>query len=296
MIHMELTGGVSLPEVFIKRYPEADGPALKVALFLMLNGDSDENVIAQMLGMAPEVVARSVSFWESAGLMKSASSVTAESRPAAEKRKPRMSHTEMAQAVLSDGRVAALLQESQRLLGRELSMNESRLFIEIYEETSLPVPVLLLIESFWAANTETRKIPTKVLHTAREWVKLGIDTVPAAEERIHLMEQRLLNYAKAAKVMGTDPGDLSSAERKRIDQWFEEYGYDESFIEEVLMKKPDAGIPYIHTVMKDWHRKGFTTISETRTMPSNIQPAASSADSEIDPFILQVLQGLDSEE
>ena len=76
----------------------------------------------------------------------------------------------------------------------------------------------------------------------------------------------------------------------------EDYGYDEAFIGEVLLRKPDAGVPYIHTVLKDWHRKGYATIADTRTAPVNLQPQVPAASGEIDPFILQVLQNLESED
>ena len=93
-------------------------------------------------------------------------------------------------------------------------------------------------------------------------------------------------------MMNNDP-----ALRRRIDQWFEEYGYDEAFIEEALMRKPDAGIPYIHTLMKDWHKKGYASISDTRVAPLNAQPRAdNNGKGGIDPFILQVLQNLESED
>ena len=296
MIRMD-NGGISLPGVFARRYASSDGPALKVAVFLMLNGEAEPEFIASSLGMSPEVVKRSLEYWEDAGLLTDDSQVSPSPAAAPEKRKPRLNHSDMARAVLEDPSLGALLRESQRVLGRELSMSESRLLIEIYEETGLPVPVLLTAEGYWNANAKDGKTLSRMVRTAREWQKLGIDTLPAAECRIELMEQRSRNHARAAKVLGVPEEDLSSSERKRIDQWFEEYGYDEAFIDEVLLRKPDAGIPYIHTVLKDWHKKGYATIADTRTSPVNVQPPVSDGRSDgIDPFILQVLQNLESED
>ncbi len=296
MVRMD-NSGISLPGVFARRYASSDGPALKVALFLMLQGEAEPEFIASSLGMSPEVVKRSLEYWEDAGLLSDDSKVSPSPSPASpEKRKPRLNHSDMARAVLEDPNLGALLRESQRVLGRELSMSESRLLIEISEETALPVPVLLTIESYWNANAGDGKVLSRMVRTAREWQKLGIDTLPAAECRIELMEQRSRNHARAAKVLGMPAEDLSSSEKKRIDQWFEDYGFDEAFIDEVLLRKPDAGIPYIHTVLKDWHKKGYATIADTRTSPVNVQPPANESRGGIDPFILQVLQDLESED
>ncbi|MBQ4239800.1 MAG: DnaD domain protein, partial [Oscillospiraceae bacterium] len=49
-----------------------------------------------------------------------------------------------------------------------------------------------------------------------------------------------------------------------IDAIFDKYNYDESFISEVMTRNPEANLPYISAVLKDWNKKGYRTISDVR--------------------------------
>ncbi|MBR5501474.1 MAG: DnaD domain protein, partial [Oscillospiraceae bacterium] len=187
--------------------------------------------------------------------------------------KRHITHTDMATAVLGDPAMAALLQETQRLLGKQLSVSESRLLFELASEHDMPAAVLLLLVSYWSGTAPQKKVLTETARTAKEWAELDIRSVETAEQQLLLMETRRSRQSSVAKLLGRED-DLTRSERKRIDEWFEQFGYDEAFVSEVLLRKADAGIPYIHSVLKDWHKKGYRSISDTRVAPINIQPEA----------------------
>ena len=131
---------------------------------------------------------------------------------------------------------------------------------------------LLPSQVFYAVRQ--KKVLTETARTAKEWAELDIRSVETAEHQLQLMETRRSRHSSIAKLLGRADDDLTRSERKRIDEWFEQNGYDEAFVSEVLLRKADAGIPYIHSALKDWHKKGYRSISDTRTSPINIQPEA----------------------
>jgi len=59
----------NLPVSFIERYRSADGPAIKVALYLMLGNTPDVLTISDELSLPVPTVERSLHFWLRAGLL-----------------------------------------------------------------------------------------------------------------------------------------------------------------------------------------------------------------------------------
>jgi hypothetical protein len=62
---------------------------------------------------------------------------------------------------------------------------------------------------------------------------------------------------------------MTRSTKHTILSWKEKYLYGTDFIQEVLLRKPDATVPYISTVFKDWYKKGYRRIEDTRDVPVN---------------------------
>ena len=267
MISFENSDSVKLPEVFMNRYRSADSAALKVALYLFECGTADENEIAEALGISLSSVERSLDFWKSAGLFDQkaiAKDINANSQIQPLKR--HMNHSDIASLIMTDNNISLLLQETQKLLGRELSFSESRLLVETINDTQLDAESILMIEAYYQNTEHSKKVLTDSCRTARDFVKEGISSFASVQDRIVLFEKRYHDLLQVADALSTDPGDISRKERKLINRIYEEYGYDISFVSEVLIRKPDANLPYIDAVLKDWHKKGYKTISDTRLL------------------------------
>ena len=274
---------VIMPESFCSRYSETDGPTLKTGIYILLHGFTDTASLCAELGISEDIASRAVKYWNSVGLFDELQSdsgtgdeqKTFESKEVKavklEKVKHHMYQTELAVALNGNPAYASLLQESQILLGRELTTSESVSLIELSESTSVAPQLILMVESFWVSHTDKSKILRKTSYTVRDWNKEGINNWNEAERRIELMELREERYESVAKLMDCTDG-FGASERKRIDEWFEKMGYDETFIQEVLLRKGDATIPYIHSVLKDWYSKGYKKVADTRVSPVNIQP------------------------
>ncbi|MBP1554717.1 MAG: DnaD domain protein, partial [Oscillospiraceae bacterium] len=214
------------------------------------------------------------------------------------KRHRHMSQNQIAVALLGNEEYAVLLQESQRLLGRELSISESRLLIETVTEYGTAVPSLLMLESYWLNTEPVKNVLSRTASTAKEWSELGIRTLEEAEAALTAMENRY-SYAKSvASLMKTDVSGFTRKERRLINTIFEDFGYDESFVSEVLTRNPEANLPYISSVLKDWHKKGYKTISDVRLLSSapSVPVRSRPADDDGDSLFWEAVRKINEEE
>ena len=172
LITLKNNASVRLPDVFLKRYKSADSAALKVALYLFECGSAEVTDIESALGISSASVERSLEFWRSAGLFEdniSVSSVGANNTIEPVNR--HLNHSDIASLILSDSSISMLLQETQKLIGRELSFSESRLLVETIQDCGLDAEAILMIESYFQNTEHSRKVLTDTSRAAREMAK-----------------------------------------------------------------------------------------------------------------------------
>lgn len=261
-----------LPFALIERYRTADGPALKVALYLLLGNSPTPEDIAAELSLPIGTVERSLDFWQRAGLLCENESAEETLPKKAGKTKVetverRIPVTKMA-SCLRNPEIAALLQESQAYLGRTLTQNESERLLCIYEFDDLPVDVILMIVAYSKKNAK-RNMMSYIERVAREWKEDGIDTIEKAEKHLHLLALREKRYKKVAELLESDESAFKYRERQYIDQWYEELGYDATFAEEAYLRHNNNSVAYINKILRSWSQKGYGTIKETREEMTN---------------------------
>ena len=176
--------------------------------------------------------------------------------------------------MLADPDLSVLLQESQQVLGKELSNSESMHLISIYQDYLSSPFALLNIEQFWMSHVPPRKVLKETEYTAKEWKELGISKIDEFEERIAVMEKNMAYLEAVSKLLGEDVNEMSRKTKRIIVHWLEEYGYPIEFVREVLIRKEDANVPYIDSVLKAWHKKGYKSINDTRETPVNVDEKA----------------------
>ncbi|MBR3355157.1 MAG: DnaD domain protein [Oscillospiraceae bacterium] len=255
----------SLPSSITSSFINADGAALKVAIYFLIYKKASYEQLSSSLAISESAIKRSIQFWEENGLLVSEEEVLEEKTSS-----NRLNHYEMSKAVLINPEISIILQESQQILGRELPLSESRILIEIYQTLLPSIYGILNLESFWSTRVPSKKVITETLYSARNWSSLGITEEADCEQQIKLMEKHDAYVNEVAKLMFVSPEDFTRRQKKTISSWLDEYSYDISFVSEVLLRKPDATIPYINTVLKNWYKKGYKTVSDTRETPSNI--------------------------
>ena len=264
-----------LPSVLNESYINADGAALKVAIYMLIHEKASIDELKSNLPISDEAIKRSLLFWEENGLIENRKDVSSENIII---KTNKLSHDEMSKAVLLNPEISVLLQESQQILGRELPISDSRILIEIYQNLLPSVYAILILESFWITRVPNKKVLNETLYSAREWNNLGIKEESEYDIQIKRMEKKDAFIKEVSDVLSISPDELSRKQRKIISSWIENYSYDKSFVSEVLLRKPDATIPYINTVLKNWYQKGYKKISDTRDVPVNISDNNSNGD------------------
>ncbi len=266
MIQLNNENTISLPEVFLTRYRSADSAALKVALYIFECKTVEENEICEALNLSENTVKRSLEYWRSAGLFSESSASKQIHSTPLEPVKRHLTHSDIASAVLNDDNVAMMLQETQKLLGRELSFSESRLLVETIQDTEFDPQCILMLEEYYLNTEHSKHVLTDTCRTARNLSKESVSSYSSVEQHILLMESRYDNLLKVSELLNAQASDFTKKDRGLINRIFEEFGYDCSFISEVLIRKPDANLPYIFSVLKDWNKKGYHSISDTRLL------------------------------
>lgn len=268
--------GGGLPQALKERYRMADGPAIKVALFLLFGGSGDEDAIADALSMPAATVRRSLSFWHKAGLVtddpakvKAAPKAKSKAEPSARERKP-LTPSRMSEMSLRNPDIAVLLQEAQNFLGRTLDSTESRLLLEIMEYDELPVDVILLIVAWCTPRAKSsRSVISMTARTAQRWCEDGISSVDQAEGHLRLLEQREQREQAVAKALALENASFNATQRGYIARWFEEYGYDIEFVKEAHIRSGNNSVNYLNAILKDWHQQGHRTLRDIAVAPSN---------------------------
>ena len=263
--------GALLPRALTERYRVADGPAIKVALFLLGTGSGDVESVADALSLPIETVERALIFWKSAGLITDEVKKKEPIKKTVQEEKPRVALTDSRKnEMLRNPEIAVLLQETQHFLGRPLSLAESNILLEIFEYEQLPVDVILMIIAFCVTRAKSKSsLLNFVQRTASIWREQGIDDAESAEEHIKLSERRERRERKVAKVLELDNAKFTVSQREHIARWFEEMGYTIEFVTEAYMRTGKNSVAYINGVLKNWHQQGYKTIKDTRAVPSN---------------------------
>lgn len=276
----EQVNGESLPKALRERYRVADGPALKVALFLLCaNASVSQAEISSALSMPAEVVSRSLAFWIKEGLVKELSSkesslekkpLAASQKPLSYVDRPPLSLDEISEISLRNPDVSVLVRESQSLMGRTLDSNESRLLLEIFEYDRLPVDVILTLVAFCAPRAKsTRKIIANASRLAEELNELGINTIELVNSHIRLLELREKRENEVAAALLLTDKSFSRSAKTHIARWYEEYGYDVAFVKEAYLRTGNNSVPYISAILKSWYNNGYRTLKDTQAEISN---------------------------
>ena len=268
---VKLTGHVKntvLPGPLRDKYRSADGPALKVALCLLLNGAMEQDDIAKELSMPPEAVERSLAFWRGVGLVCETGEGDVTVVPV-QQRAP-LSVDDVADITLRNPEIAVLLQETQHFLGRPIDSLESRMLVEIYEYDGLPVDVILSVVAYCAPRAKSKRgVIGLAARTAGQWREQGVTDLDSAERYIRLLEMREQREQEVAAVLGVDASSFTRTQKNYIARWYEEYGYGSDFVKEAYLHSGKDSVNYLNTILKSWYNKGYRTIRDTRTEHTN---------------------------
>ncbi len=256
---------IAVPQLVFSRLCIAgsDDGRFRVALYLLQSGSGDAAAVAAALKMPRSKVEAALAYWEGAGLLMQ-DTPAAEAPPTPQKRRV-MTAAEVVQAGKADPTLGFLLEELQRLAGTVLQPEEINRFVTLYVQDKTPADVVLMATSYCIKQrgVKSANYVRRVLDT---WREAGVHDSTSADTYLKREAERAAREKKLAKHLGYQSEEpFTMADRKKIIQWFEEYGYDFEMIELARLTAGDKReIKYLHAILRKWHASGHQNMRDVQ--------------------------------
>ena len=282
-----------IENVFINEYmPNASGDFVKVYLFALMYAGHDSKmnneIIAKQLNMDVLDVMKAWDFWEKQGVVKKHIKDAKDKfdycvefinlkelvycNNKKEKKQGESGIPENHKNLLENDEIKNMYEDIEQATGRLVESNEAREIISIISESDIS-PALVAMAYNYCAKKRSNSKAKYVLSVIKEWVNQGFKSADQVDEYLEETDNRHFMYKKILKSLGLfrHPTD---EERRIIDTWFDELGFDIEMIIQACNKTSGISNPninYINSVLKGWKsgEKGKASGASTRK-PSEI--------------------------
>ena len=248
---------LAVPQTVLRHLAQADGDAVRVALYVLQTKDCDARSIARALGLPSiEAARRALQYWAGAGLLERAGA--AAPAPTAEETAAKVDL-----ANLNDPYVAVLCEEAQTALGKALGRSELQRLVALYLHDGWPPDVILLCCA--ESARQGRRSVAAIARELTRWRENGVETGEDAERYLRQAKQREAWCAEAAAQFGIEPAALTRWERGAIARWHEEWGVGREMIDEALLRAGSKNtVRYVDGILRAWRAQGITTVEAAR--------------------------------
>ncbi|MGN0983864.1 MAG: DnaD domain protein [Gemmiger sp.] len=248
---------LAVPQVVVSHLAQADGDAVRVALYILQTGECAPAALAKALALpSVEAAKRALQYWAGAGLLmrERAAAPLPDTGPKAEK---------IDLANLNDPYVAVLCEEAQQTLGKSLSRGEMLRLVALYLEEGWQPDVILLCCAEVAR--QGRHTIAAVSRELERWRSEGVESGEDAERHLQRIQRREGWFAEVARLFGIEPAALTRWERGAIVRWHEEWHDTADMIEEALLRADNRRtIRYVDGILRAWRSQGITTVAAAR--------------------------------
>lgn len=263
----------------------ADGSAALLYLHVARRGVFAPKLAARELRMSPAEVDNAARTLQRLGLLAESAAYPLDSEEL-----PEYSSADIARRSESDRDFDAVVTEAQRLFGRLLNSNDTRILLGIYDHLGLPAEVMCLLlnhclETYQHQHGDGR-LPTfrYIEQEARHWARYEIITAEAAEEHVTRELLRRLDIQKLQEILQIRGRDYTPTERKYAEGWLElgmeldalAVAYDRTVVGTGRLTWK-----YMDKIVRDWHSKGLLSAAAVARGDSRF--ASRSSDSENPP-------------
>ncbi|MCL2089519.1 MAG: DnaD domain protein [Oscillospiraceae bacterium] len=216
--------------------------------------------LAKMLAVNTSDVKEAVYYWINKGLLLDVGE-EAHKPPAISPKPTRILSGSIEESVKQDAGLKILLTNTEDFFGRPITSTEQRSLIYLYEETRLPVEVILMAIDY-CIKIDKPNI-RYIVKVCESWADLGICDHDSAETYLVGITTRNNRYNKIQGIFGLSGRNLTAKEKEYIDRWFTEFGFDEQMVEKAYEicadKTGKMSFAYINTVLKNWQDGGINT-------------------------------------
>ncbi len=269
----KLPSFVAVPsEIIDEHLGKASGLYIKVILYILRTNTIDLTKISGTLSVPESDVEEAIRYWVSCGILpeevtqqlseiKKQQKKTSESAKESIGSTSTMKNTAAPPPVAGREEVRFLLTTAEQILARPLTSTEQQGFVFFLEEYDLPADVIVMAIEFCCMHKRGNyRYISKLL---AGWHEQGINTHPLAEEYIRVQTERLNHEQEITELFGIQNRGLTTANRKYIMQWYQDYGYNINVIRMAYERAVDqigqASFPYIGKILQNWYKMGLKT-------------------------------------
>ena len=248
-----------------------DGDAALLYLYIIkTNGQSSPEDAAAALNKGPGAIASAMAVLSRLGLIKCGENAEESQAPPPGPRQetPReYSPAEIERELEHGSDFKAVLEETQRSLGKILSPDELQRLFGIYDGLRLPPEVIMLLVTHCITESRRRgtgRAPSMryIEKAAYTWEREGIFSLDRAEEYLKALEVRRGARGAIKSALQIRDREFSASEKRYVDGWIE-MGFKADAIEiaydRTVLKTGKLSWGYIDSIIKSWHEKGLHT-------------------------------------
>jgi len=248
-----------------------DGTAALLYLYaLRSGGDFTVRAAAGALKRTDAEIEKALQKLCSLGVF-SAGAACASSAPQPAEELPEYTAEDIALRVNENGEFRAVVEETQRILGRTLTGADLKTLFGVYDYLRLPAEVIFLLINHCVEETRERLGPGKlpsmraIEKEAYVWYNREILTFERAEDYLVKEKARRGELADMRRLLQIRDRDFSATERKYVESWLDMgFPYESIAIayDKTVLKTGKLTWKYIDSILQSWNRKGLHTPEE----------------------------------
>ena len=263
---------------------------LKVLLYVLRNNGENltEKSVGEQLNIAEGDVKDAVSFWIDRGVLSTQGDIPQGEKPEKSdqqlvevKKKPRpLSRVQKPDSIFvsrrinEDNELAALVQETQVILGKPISNGDTATLVMLHDTDGLPCDVLMmLIQYCHSIGKDNMRYIEKM---AVSWAAEEITTIERAEEKITNLEKYGEAWNRVAMIFGIqNSGSPTKAQQENANRWINEWHFSDEMLREAyercVNKKNSFNITYTNGILKNWNKRNITSLKELKEFEEKSQ-------------------------
>lgn len=178
-----------------------------------------------------------------------------------------------------DSGFGAVIAETQRIFGRNLSSSDMKTLFGIYDYLALPPEVIFQLLNYCVSVFKDKygngRLPSMrtIEKEAYAWANKEILTLEQAEEYIKAAAERRSKIGEVKQTLHIIGRDLTSTEKKYVSSWLD-MGFDADALEiaydRTVTNTGALKWGYMNKIVLSWHEKGLHTVSEINEKDSRI--------------------------
>lgn len=253
-------GMIMLPMEVKDKLKTASLPELKVLLYLYAEKEAEIPEIASALGITPGEAERAIAFWRGAGILEEEETTEKKQIPSGPMYRNYDSETIAENLKVESFRLCTEIASEK--LGKQLTKVDLSHLLYLYDYVNLPAEMICGVVEYCVSKG--KRSMEYIFRTAVSmYEKDGIDTYEKFERYLAHLEKVGTEVEKVRRLCGFGERELSTKEKKYLNQWFGEWEISYDLVHLAYEKTVDsigkARLSYMDAILKRWYEMGCAT-------------------------------------